>query len=120
MEKEFVTYPLALRMKQLGFNEPCFSFYAGGFNELWTIKLVNPNNIHQSNVLAPTYSQAFRWFRENYNWTIKVNQVTKNNWSYTLENFPNDRTYYGEVYGSFEDAEIGCLEKLISFIEREK
>ena len=27
MEKEFVIYSLALRMKKLGYNGPCFAFY---------------------------------------------------------------------------------------------
>ena len=27
IEDEFVTYPLALRMKALGFDEPCFGYY---------------------------------------------------------------------------------------------
>jgi hypothetical protein len=120
MEKEFVPYDHALKLKQLGFDEPCFSFYMGGFKELGKIKYVNPNNVAETNVLAPTFSQAFRWFRENYLWTIKINQVTKNNWSYTLDNFQKDRIYYGDLYETFELAEIACLEKLIEFIEREK
>ena len=116
MKQEFVPYELALKIKELGFDEPCFGFYYDD-GEL-QIKEGNHSPLGYLN--SPTFSQAFRWFRENHQWTIKVNQVTKNNWSYTLENFPNDRTYYGEVYKSFEVAEIGCLEKLISFIEREK
>jgi uncharacterized membrane protein len=122
MEKEFVTYGLAVKLKVIGFDKPSPTFYTAkgilyrsiDFNGYTTDKL------YTNECLAPTFSQAFRWLRENHQWTIKVNQVTKNNWSYTLENFPNDRTYYGEVYKSFEVAEIGCLEKLISFIEREK
>jgi hypothetical protein len=27
MEKEFVTYNQALKLKELGFNEPCFGIY---------------------------------------------------------------------------------------------
>ena len=120
MEKEFVTYELAIKLKQLGFDEPCFGWFTD-FEHFYLNNITNGKMFKgNSGCLAPTYSQAFRWFRENYNWTIKVNQVTKNNWSYTLENFSKDRTYYGEVYSSFEDAEIGCLKKLIEFIEREK
>jgi hypothetical protein len=125
MEKEFVTYGLVIKLKQLGFDEPCMGVYYGDEDDIQFVLDVRETQYYaqkgyKNGVLVPTFSQAFRWFRENYQWTIKVNQVTKNNWSYTLENFPNDRTYYGEVYKSFEVAEIGCLEKLISFIEREK
>jgi len=119
-EKEFITYELSKKMYLLGYNERNIYHYCNGhLQEGITYNSDDINRPYES-VSAPLFQQAFRWFREKYSWTIKVNQVTKNNWSYTLENFPNDRTYYGEVYGSFEDAEIGCLEKLISFIEREK
>jgi hypothetical protein len=35
MEKEFVTYKLALRLKALGFNGPCFGYYAGDMLALY-------------------------------------------------------------------------------------
>jgi hypothetical protein len=77
MEKEFVPYELALRMKQLGFDEPCFSYYMNGilqpslnvkdysyFKEMIEI---NSNIKNFENVLAPLFQQAFRWFREEHN-----------------------------------------------------
>ena len=125
MEKEFVPYALAVKLKSLGFDEPCMGVYYGDEDDIQFVLDVRETQYYaqkgyKNGVLVPTFSQAFRWFRENYQWTIKVNQVTKNNWSYTLENFPKDRTYYGEIYKTFEVAEIACLEKLIEFIEREK
>jgi hypothetical protein len=27
MEKEFISYEIALKLKELGFDEPCFDFY---------------------------------------------------------------------------------------------
>ena len=138
MEKEFVTYKLALKMKQFGFDEPCFGYYDGNnnFNLTWKgprnfskERFNQPIELWGSKVeegcfgsplgwtSAPLYQQAFRWFRENYNWTIKVNQVTKNNWSYTLSNFPNDGTYYGDLFKTYEEAELACLEKLIEIVE---
>ena len=112
MEKEFVTYELAIKLKELGFNEPCLKSYGSD-------GLLNMFD-HEMYLSAPLYQQAFRWFREKYYWTIKVNQITKNSWSYTLENFTQERMYYGGLYETFEVAEITCLEKLIEFIEREK
>lgn len=61
MEKDFVPYDRALRMKALGFDEPCFSFYMGGFKDLGKIKYVNPSNVAETNVLAPTFSQAINF-----------------------------------------------------------
>jgi hypothetical protein len=61
MEREFIPYTIAVRLKALGFDEPCFSFYMGGFEELGRIKYVNPNNVDGTNVLAPTFSQAINF-----------------------------------------------------------
>jgi hypothetical protein len=119
MEKEFVPYELALRMKQLGFDEPCFSFYAGGFNELWTIKLVNPNKVHQSNVLAPLYQQAFRWFRENHGLDHEIPYAGRKGeyhafvQSYIYGNNRNDPSMF-----TYEDAQKECLTKLLEIAEQ--
>ena len=112
IEKEFVPYELAIKLKELGFNEPCLKSYGSD-------GLLNMFD-HEMYLSAPLFQQSFRWFREKYDWTIEVNQVTKNNWSYTLKNFSKERMYYGGSYETFEVAEIACLEKLIEFIEREK
>jgi hypothetical protein len=134
MEEQFIAHKHALALKELGFDEPCFAFYAipNVENKLFfdidpddgELTSLNQNQIYHNNlsevgrISAPLKQQAFRWFREKYNWTIKVNQVTKNNWSYTLDNFPKDRTYYGEVYKTYEEAESGCIDKLIEIIKK--
>jgi len=92
MEKEFVPYDRSLRLKVLGFDEPCLLHvtHYGEMKEtrssLWmlngylaecnddekiTIDYEFPN--HPSNkeeywqeINIPTFSQAFRWFREKY------------------------------------------------------
>ena len=130
MEKEFVTYAQALILKELGFDEPCFAAYSEDednsslfiyWNDLVNMSelFISQDNCKKFNYecLAPLKQQVFRWFREKCDWTIKVNQVTKNNWSYTLNNFPKDRTYYGEVYKTYEEAESACIDKLIEIVK---
>ena len=133
MEKEFVTYDQALALKELGFDLPSFAFYSipNAEDKLFfdidpddgELTLLNQNQIYHNNlsevgrISAPLKQQVFRWFRKIYYWTIKVNQVTKNNWSYTLNNFPKDRTYYGEVYKTYEEAESACIDKLIEIVK---
>ena len=54
MEKEFVTYNLALELKELGFDEPCFGYRDGcGYLMIKSI----PHCV----ISAPLYQQAFRW-----------------------------------------------------------
>jgi hypothetical protein len=124
MEKEFVTYELALRMKQLGFDEPCFNFYMGGFKELGKIKYVNPNKIHQSNVLAPTWQSAFRWFREKYfihgEPLYKGGLTSQTAWyNYDIISTIDwdDSKVKNKQYKTYEEAELACLEKLIEIVE---
>lgn len=116
MEKEFCTYNQALRLKALGFNEPCFSFYMGGFEELGRIKYVNPSNVAETNVLAPTFSQAFRWFRKNYELDSFVRKIigTDGDKLYCYEIF---KTVLSNSYTSHEEAELACLDKLLEIVE---
>ena len=75
MEKEFIPYEQALALKELGFDEPCFGYYIGGdwdYDE-YDMTLQFEIDFSKGNYLlddkkctAPTFSQAFRWFRERY------------------------------------------------------
>jgi hypothetical protein len=125
MNKEFIPYELALELKQLGFAEPCFAFYDES--------LYFPNNENQygtfcnqkldaSSCSAPTYSQAFRWFRENYNIDISINTV------YSKYNENTSKKYGGVIdnesvftnvgfHDTYEEAEIVCLKKLIEIVK---
>lgn len=125
MEEEFVPYRLAVKLKPLGFDKPGFGYYYTVNGKDWKFaerseytRLDDAITIGgNSSLLAPTFSQAFRWFREKHSWTIDIKQVTKSNWSYTLNNFPKEITYYGELYDTYEEAELACLQKLIKIVE---
>jgi hypothetical protein len=74
MNKEFVPYTEALELKELGFNEPCFGRFDGRGKNKGKIWYEMPNtgqdSIPVGDVLAPTYSQAFEFFREHQEWPI--------------------------------------------------
>jgi hypothetical protein len=115
MEEEFVPYELALRLKELGFDKSTFGGWCHPFNNHKPYLQLNQEG--EYDISAPTFYDAFRWFRENYSWTIEIKQVTKSNWSYNLNNFPKERIYYGKLYETYEQAELACLEKLIEIVE---
>lgn len=125
MEKEFVNYNQALKLKALGFDEPCFSFYMGGFEELGRIKYVNPSNVAETNVLAPTFSQVFRWFREKYFYLSYVCSPYKeyNEFYFRIRHIGDVinegelENFESQVYKSYEEAELSCLNKLIEIVE---
>ena len=115
LEKEFCTYSQALRLKALGFDEPCLMAYIGKDNQLYSkcddvlhlkaVDILNP-------LKAPTFYQAFRWFRKNYDLlgipTYSKYTIMSNKWV--------GQPLYGN-YNSYEEAELACLDKLLEIVE---
>jgi hypothetical protein len=123
MAKEFIPYELALKLKQLGFDEPCLASWNLFTNELNCNGL--PSTFQSEYVLQlPTYSQAFRWFRENYSLYSCINTFTEelgNNKPYFIYEIRNPEQFQlSEVYNKYEEAELACLEKLIEIVEQSK
>ena len=132
MEKEFVPYELAVKLKAIGFDEHelCFAHWierderdGGGVKlEMW-----NDEDTYyevKSLIKAPTFSQAFRWLLKEYNlyaiiiptvtmhWTFKTMTVVED----IVEVPPYDHVDAND-YGTREEAELACLVKLIEIVE---
>jgi hypothetical protein len=122
MEKEFVTYELALRMKQLGFDETCCGYYDHIIKELDIISSEVCERLckHDTHIKAPTFSQAFRWFRDNHGLKSWVQQQEIDTFIYEIR--PHVLSDYKEgeiyVYDTHEETETVCLEKLIEIVEQ--
>lgn len=82
MNKEFVSYKLAVKLRELGFDEPCFGYYYHE-NSLTkcrpqiyyfdTFTECNPHEeIPLDSCTAPLYQQGFRWFREKYDLHVQI------------------------------------------------
>jgi hypothetical protein len=122
MEKEFIPYQEALELKQLGFDEPCFGWFA---SDRTLVKEVTEKTDF---TLAPTYSQAFRWFREKYNlnsWVTKEHKYKQpfcwyiqDNYSKYNSDFMTDGIHYNTYFKTYEDAELECLQKLIELVKK--
>ena len=131
MEKEFLKYTEALALKELGFNEQCFSTFIYKVPELqWELNFVISDNRYIGTVASPTFSQAFRWFREKYNLYQDISTFV---WNYDKEQLgfslrtylnPLDTTtekkVHPEVYETYEEAELECLKKLIEIVKEKK
>ena len=132
MDKEFVPYEQALELKELGFDEPCIMAYIGKDKQLYSNcdDFLHLNAIDVLNPLkAPTFSQAFRFFREKYNlrgfigFRPNVKQFDCHVYDMSLsgEEYVKQRTM--EEYnkdpkvGTYEEAELACLIKLIQIIK---
>jgi len=121
MDKDFVQYEEALELKELEFNEPCFAFFNGKYHD-WLIDdnnglnspTINPNKDIGRCVKRPTYSQAFRWFREKHNLHSYIEGAYP--WFRFYINSEDDR-WEGFKHTSYEEAELECLRKLIKIVK---
>jgi len=128
---DFVPYEIALELKQLGFDEPCIAHYTvvPEDNINWfTISeqaVTDNSSIFGSSknyntkwfetegtISAPTYSQAFRWFREKYyvDSYIGFKKDTDKEFSFYYYQINWTKGFGFETY---EEAELACLKKLI-------
>jgi len=73
MNKQFVTYEIALKLKELGFNEKCLGYFNRKGELICGINVSDEaflfTNIGKAPncCLAPLWQQVIDWFREKYN-----------------------------------------------------
>ena len=124
MDKEFVPYEQSLALEKIGFDEECLGNFAD--DEKHTL-FTNGNR--PGKIDAPTFSQAFRWFREKHNlkgfigfrpnvkkFDYHIYDMSLSGMEYvkqrTMEEFNKD-----PKVGTYEEAELGCLLKLIEIVK---
>jgi hypothetical protein len=114
MTKEFVPYELALKLKQLGFDEPCFAWYVSESYGLAYGEAVKSDLI-KDGIVAPTFSQAFRWFREKQ-FLIDVTSLNSDEYEFYIK-WSFAYSFLSDIYKTYEEAELACLDKLIEIVE---
>jgi hypothetical protein len=130
--KDFTLYPEALELKQLGFTEPCLASYYHAGRRLDICEYINHG---EYTVLAPTYSQAFRWFRKEHLLEGLVLPQDKSApdplpiYFIAVVSYENgimselfNSTVPGNMlhYFEHEEAELACLKKLIEIIKEQQ
>jgi len=126
MEKEFVPYELAVKLKELGFDEECFGYYTELEDFVMRPHLRQQDCI-EGKFSAPTWHSAFRWFREKYGLFVAPSVISYENdpylWFFEINStvlpFGTD---LGETsdYKTYEEAELACLKKLISIVKEKQ
>ena len=130
MEKEFTPYKQALELKELGCDEPCFACYTTDGELSYDFSDNQGERHYFQECSAPTFSQAFRWFRKNHNLS---GEVYSENFGgcieysfhirdlYTEEeifdNFFGTGVSYSGTFKTYEETELACLKKLIEIVK---
>ena len=137
MEKEFIPYEQALALKELGFNRRTLAQYNTHQGNEWILTFDLSGNGQypkgSSACIAPSFSQAFRFFREKHNldvviqkmWRWSLNYNPKETfYTYQLFNFTLDRESEEYIlkdtalaYKTHEEAELESLKQLIEIVK---
>jgi hypothetical protein len=139
MNNEFVSYEIALKLKELGFNKPCIC----GYNDYHLLRskisssfdgdFVKWDEKYDRDLKAPLFQQVFKWFREQFNWQASI-EATKDQHSHELgynyfiwnsetgleyHTMPMNKPSGDWEFKTYEEAELACLLKLIEIIKNE-
>jgi hypothetical protein len=123
MEKEFIPYEQALALKELGFDEHCLKIWE---KTMLFTTLVNPEEfkrvVSERYTKAPTFSQAFRFFREKYGiYGYPFSQSSQTNYwfKYFIQQDWKEQIT-SDSFSTSEEAELECLIKLIEIVKEKK
>lgn len=132
--KDFIPYNEALALKELGFdNINCLGVYFGNFTEderSWDFGDADgfvlsdrgtqyyAQKGFREGILAPLYSQVFRWFREEHDLKgypvyRSLSDDSEQWWDWLII---GEEIVY-KKYNSYEEAELACLRKLIEIVK---
>lgn len=123
--KDFIPHKEALELRELGFDEPCFGLFVRDKTR-FVKEMPNQNECETyfGGILAPTFSQAFRWFREKYGLIHNIQMSGIQSISYDIRKLTEH--HYKTIEFSFcsldgantyEKAELACLIKLIEIVK---
>ena len=119
-ESLFVPYKIALILKELGFDEPCFGFYDLSYK--CRLAFTSDQNFYeQQKCSAPTFSQAFRFFREKYGLHyIICKNIQMDGYGYReVILIPYMEENKNTIFKTYEEAELECLVKLIEIAKEQ-
>lgn len=118
MTEQFVPFELAVKLKELGFDELCLSRWdGGGFKMLPAYDPLRNSEIKEVWFCAlPLWQQAFDWFREKHNLTSWIYQ--SNDSKYHSAILIEARYLNGNLmFKTYEEARLACLQELIKIVE---
>ena len=133
--KDFIPYNESLELKELGFDEESLGLFSR--DKVFVLKWI-PNQQeceeYFGGILAPTFSQAFRFFREKYKLYSNIDGYGSETngeihyFEYEIYKNQSDRIQNSLVslsdksieYKTYDEAELSCLKKLIQIVKQQK
>jgi hypothetical protein len=116
--RDLVSREIAISLKKLGFDEPCFAYYdkEGLKVEKYFFNEQNLNSIFNKwqdkgeiKTSAPTLSQAFRFFRKK-GWYYDICK-TEDGWEYYIQSLTH--SWLSDPFDDDDTCELECLNRIV-------
>lgn len=120
MNKEFTTLEISLKLKGLGFDEPCFGIFDTAIQNKLCYGFSSEKGYTYNQftwkektqiILSPLWQQVIDWFREKYGYYINIHQLFYSKdmeiaYFYSIESNKSDTMIYDyqDKYGDILDA----------------
>lgn len=113
MNEDFVTYELAVKLKEKGFDYPCIGHYVN--NQLYIAHYQNAfHSDNDESVDAPTISQVLKWLRTEHKIYIYVERDTYHlMFRFVYEKDKPRGKFTSSVYDDFEQAAFASIEYVL-------
>lgn len=133
MEKEFVTYEIALKLKELGFDKECLMWYCHENNLTYDL-IFKQYKEEDYFCNAPLWQQAIDWLMRVHNMDIEITRYRYydtfiNSWTYNVfvkvfNESELDKTYFvrntlnNTIFTSYEEAREEGIIKAIEICQQ--
>ncbi len=133
MNKEFVTYEIAEKLKELGFDEECICLYDTrnknnyliAVDQHWGSSLIgickkDGFRINDYEYPAPLYQQVIDWLRVEHNLSMAISEGFEDNKGYFYVDFNHNDEYieYAKWHESYEIAREKGIIRAIQLIKK--
>ena len=127
MREQFCTYEISLKLKELGFDEPCLGYYeVSNYLEFgFRLRFIEHEDSNPSkqpsnkDCLAPLWQQVIDWFREKYkiNCVVGYTDNDKEEFMAVIDRPNQDIDYNMNSTESYYEAREQTILKALELIE---
>ena len=122
IQNQFCSYEIALKLKELGFNEWCLA-YQNNTLIIYDNEEFSKNSQFEGNTVAiPIWQQAERWFRDIHNYYIAVYRLN-NKWCgdvYDIlgQRYITSNALSNVLYDTYEESREQAILKAIELCQK--
>ena len=114
--EDFVTFEIAKKLKEKGFNWICFHYYRTKCKDLFMVFPCEDWSDIEERINAPTISQVLKWLRKKYKIHIVVNYDYSQLWGWTVKYCDGRVADYvdnSSLYYFYEEAALAGIEYVL-------